>query len=56
LGGVATGNINAQLAEIVAGITNKRGFSPKFIAIEESIGRNTAVVAILLVNSVRNII
>jgi len=30
LGGVAIGNINAQLAEIAAGIINKQYFSKKY--------------------------
>ena len=60
-GGVATGSINlcemkyiiyANEQEIVAGIISKRGFCPKWTAIEASIGRLIFAVATLLVTSV----
>ena len=56
LGGVATGNMNAQLAASAAGTANIKGFSPTLIASAATTGRNAAVVAVLLVNSVRKII
>ena len=56
LGGVAIGNINAQLAAIVVGITKYNGFDPKPIAKIINIGVNVATVAVLEFNSVRKII
>src|SRR5690554_422497 len=53
LGGVATGNIKAQLAPNTTGIANSNGFSPKPIATEAKIGKNAAVEAVLLVISVK---
>ncbi len=55
-GGVATGSINAQLAAIAAGITKYIGETLKLTAIAAAIGKNAAVVAKLLVSSVKNII
>ena len=54
-GGVATGNINAQLADIVRGRINKRGFIPIFKPTLATTGKNVIVVVRLLVNSVKNI-
>ena len=54
-GGVATGNINAQLADIVRGIISKRGLIPKFKPTLATTGKNVIVVVRLLVNSVKNI-
>ena len=54
LGGVATGNINAQLAAKVIGTLNINGDKSCWIAIAPMTGKNVAVVAKLLVNSVRN--
>ena len=55
-GGVATGSINAQLAAMVAGITSISGSMPRPTATANSTGIKVAVVAVLLVSSVRNII
>ena len=55
-GGVATGNINAQLAAKVTGAAKMIGLIPISIAIAPIIGKNVAVVAILLVNSVMKMI
>ena len=56
LGGVATGNIKAQLAAKVTGAAKIIGFIPISIAIAPITGKKVAVVAMLLVNSVRKII
>ena len=56
LGGVATGNIKAQLAAKVIGAAKITGFIPISIAIAPMTGKKVAVVAMLLVNSVRKII
>ena len=53
LGGVATGNMNAQDALIVAGIINISGANPAVVARAPRIGRRRAVVAVLLVISVK---
>ena len=53
---MATGSIKAQLAAIVAGITNFSGSIPKPTATEAITGRKAAAVAVLLDISVRNII
>tara|TARA_Y100000385_G_C12534420_1_gene401013 strand:- start:20 stop:262 length:243 start_codon:yes stop_codon:yes gene_type:complete len=55
LGGVATGNINAQLAANVTGTQRNIGGMPDWMAIAAMIGKKVAVVARLLVNSVKNI-
>ena len=55
MGGVATGNINAQLAAKVTGTQRNIGGMPDWMAIAAMIGRKVAVVARLLVNSVKNI-
>ena len=52
LGGVATGSINAQLAQMAAGIINKTGSWPAARAPAASMGISNAVVAVLLVISV----
>src|SRR5690606_2080257 len=54
LGGVAIGNIKAQLLAIVIGINKCRSGIFKPIAIPATIGANTAVKATLLINSVIN--
>ena len=56
LGGVAIGNIKAQLEAIVVGITKYKGFvsNPKAKTIK--IGANVATVAVLELSSVKNII
>lgn len=56
LGGVATGSIKAIEADIVAGIISISGFIPVVIAIPARIGSTISVVAVLDVNSVRNVI
>ena len=56
LGGVATGNIKAQLAAIATDAVSMRGSKPNWAAMIATIGRNVAVVAKLDVSSVRNII
>ena len=55
-GGVATGSIKAQLAAKVTGAANIIGLMPISIAIAPITGRNVAVVATLLVSSVKKII
>ena len=55
LGGVATGNINAKLALIVAGIIRIRGSSSLEVATTAKIGISKIAVAELLVSSVRNV-
>ena len=54
-GGVATGSMNAQLAASVTGTDKISGESPSSRASAPRIGKNVAVVARLLVISVRNI-
>ena len=54
-GGVATGIIKAQLAAIVAVTTNNNGSIPNGNAMAARIGTKVAVVARLLVSSVRKI-
>ena len=44
-GGVATGNINAQLADIVRGRINKRGLMPIFKPTLATTGKNVIVTA-----------
>ena len=53
LGPVATGSIKAQLADIASGTNNIIGSSPDATASAPMIGRSVAVVAVLLVSSVR---
>ena len=53
LGAVATGIIKAKLALMVAGSINIIGLTLIASAVESKIGINTAVVAVLLVISVR---
>ena len=55
-GGVAIGNINAQLAAIVVGITKIRGLTSNPIAKIISIGEKVATVAVLEFSSVKKII
>ncbi len=55
-GGVATGNINAQLAAKHTGIVSDTGNTPIAIATPPKTGRNVVVVVTLLVISVRKII
>jgi len=52
-GGVATGNINAQLAAKVAGSAKIKGSTLMPIARAATTGRKVPVVAVLLVSSVR---
>ena len=52
LGGVATGNMNANEAESVAGIIKKRGCTCIATAIEAVIGKTISAVAVFEVNSV----
>ncbi len=56
LGGVATGNMKAQLAANVTGTVSTIGSMPDLYAMAAMTGRKVAVVAILLVNSVRKTI
>src|SRR3970040_474418 len=53
-GGVATGSMNAQLAASAAGTASINGSTPIAVASDPTTGRNAAVVAVLLVSSVRN--
>ncbi len=55
-GGVATGIMNAQDAEIVAGIINMKGCRPVATATAAKIGRIISVVAVFEVTSVRKVI
>ena len=55
-GGVATGNMNAQLAASVTGTVSMIGSNPASSAIAPTTGRNVLVVAVLLVSSVRKMI
>ena len=52
-GGVATGNMKAQVAAIATGITRSIGSSPSPTATPPIRGRKAAAVAVLLVSSVR---
>ena len=54
LGGVATGNMNAQLAAKVTGTHKTSGSIPDCAAIAATTGRKVAAVAKLLASSVRN--
>ena len=54
-GGVATGIMKAQEADIVAGIISTSGCTPVATATAARIGRIISVVAVLLVSSVRNV-
>ena len=56
LGGVATGNMNAQLAANTTGIVRATGAMPKATATAPTTGKNVEVVATLEVISVRKII
>ena len=55
LGAVAAGIINAQLALRAAGNIRLNGFNPAACAVEARIGSKRAVVAVLLVTSVKNV-
>ena len=55
-GGVATGSMNAQDADIVAGIINSRGCTPMPAAVLASMGMKRLVVAMLDVSSVIKVI
>ena len=55
-GGVAIGNINAQLAAIVVGMTKNNGFISKPIAKIINIGVKVATVAVFEFSSVKKII
>lgn len=54
LGAVATGSMNAQLAAKVIGIHSIKGDKPNSSATAATTGKNVAVVATLLVSSVKN--
>ena len=54
LGGVATGNMKAQLATIVSGNVSSKGFISKLKPTLAITGIKVIVVVRLLVNSVRN--
>ena len=56
LGGVATGNINAQLAARATAAVTSRGSKSDCIAIAATTGKKVAVVAMFDVNSVKKII
>ena len=56
LGSVATGSMKAQLVAKVTGAAKIIGLIPISIAIAPITGKKVAVVAMLLVNSVRKII
>ncbi len=51
-GGVATGIMNPQLAETVAGISSQRGSTCSWTASAARIGNTVLIVAVLLVSSV----
>ena len=55
-GGVAIGNINAQLAAIVVGMTKNKGFTFNPIAKIINIGVKVATVAVFELSSVKKII
>ena len=52
LGGVATGRIKAQLPVMTQGIASKRGSLESPIAMDATMGRKVAMVAVLLASSV----
>ena len=52
LGGVATGNMNAQLLESATAAESKTGVWPRAAAMAAAIGKNVEVMAALLVISV----
>ncbi len=54
LGAVATGNIKAQLAARAIGAINNKGSIYAAVAMPPKTGNKVAVVAVLLVSSVRN--
>ena len=54
LGGVATGNMKAQLATIVRGKVSNKGFTSRLKPTLAITGMKVIVVVRLLVNSVRN--
>ena len=54
--GVATGNINAQLAAMVIGIINTTGSNPILIAMEAKIGVSAVTLAIFELISVKKTI
>ena len=54
-GGVATGSMNAMDAEMVVGIMRSNGSRFRAMAVPFITGRRAAVVAVLDVNSVRNV-
>ena len=54
VGGVATGNMKAQLATIVSGKVSSKGFTSKFKPTLAITGIKVIVVVRLLVSSVRN--
>ncbi len=56
LGGVATGSIKAMEALIVAGIIKSKGFTSTLTESPASTGKSISVVAVLDVNSVKNVI
>lgn len=56
LGGVATGNMNAQLAANTTGIVSDIGNTPMEMATAPTTGKKVLVVATLEVISVKNII
>ena len=55
LGGVPTGIMKARLLESVAGIISSAGFMPLAFAVAARIGIRMFAVAVLLVNSERNV-
>ena len=55
LGGVATGIINAQDADIVAGIISNKGLVSMAMATDANIGSIISVVAVFDVSSVKNV-
>ena len=55
-GGVATGNIKAQLAAKTTGIVSATGATPRATATAPTTGRNVEVVATLEVSSVKKMI
>ena len=56
LGGVATGNINAQLAANATAAVTNRGLKSDCIAIAATTGKKVAVVAMFEVSSVKKMI
>ena len=55
LGGVPIGSMNAQLADTVAGIINRRGSIPRATDAAAIMGKTVFTVATFEVNSVRNV-